>query len=74
METMGILGLILAAAVALGGWLLKLYGDSQRHAGKLEERDEQNKQAAEAKKRADDVLAEHRTIDDAAEKLRRGEF
>lgn len=68
-----IVGLILGGA-GLGALLIKLFGNSQREAGQLEERTREQQEANAAIHRADDVLAEHRDPDDTAARLRRHDF
>lgn len=71
-----IVAAIVVGGVGFGGLLLFMFGRSRFEAGKLEERTNEQREAAEATKRADDVLAEHRAPDDGhvTERLRRGDF
>lgn len=70
---LSIVGLILGGT-ALGALLIKLFADSQRQAGKLEERNEETQRTTEAKREADAIVAEHRDPDGVSERLRRGDF
>lgn len=74
METLGIGAIVVGGIVAFGALLLKLFGNSQRKAGQLEEQNVQRAKESEAKGRADEVLAEQRDPDDAARRLRNGDF
>lgn len=68
-----LVGFILGGT-GLGALLIKLFANSQFEAGKLEEHNAEQAEADEAKKRADDVLAERRDTDDAIGRLRDGNF
>lgn len=61
----------------IGSWLRSLYAafiKKQKDEGAKEERDAETERQVEAKRRADEVLAQPRTADDTADRLRRGDF
>lgn len=74
METLGIAGLVVGGLAAFGALLVKLWGNSQKAQGRLEEQNEQRAKESESKTRANEVLAEHRDPDDATERLRKHDF
>lgn len=76
MSLLGILGVLVSGGGVFGLVTLffKWLTDSQRRQGALEERQRQNESDNEARRKADDVLAEHRDPDGVTERLRRGDF
>jgi hypothetical protein len=62
-----------------GGFVLLLlsirwFGRTKKNEGVLETENKVLRDEAKADRRADDVLAEHRDVNDGAERLRRGDF
>lgn len=74
MSTFGIFGLIIAGVAAFGGLLVTWIKKGAHDAGVTEERNAETNRSDAAKARADEVLNEQRTPDDAVDRLRRHDF
>ncbi len=66
--------LIVGGAVALFGALLWLFGRSSKEEGRQEVIAQVNKEEVENVKKTSEVMAEHRSDDDTARRLRDGNF
>lgn len=77
MSTLTLIGFSLAGMVVLAGLcflIVKLGMASAERAARALIKSEMDRDALEAEKRAGAVIAEHRTVDDTAGRLRGGRF
>lgn len=65
----GGIGVVIAVPLIIG-WIVR----SSKESGVQQERSEENARQEIAKGKADEVLAERRNPDDAADRLQRGDF
>lgn len=74
MTTYFIIAGVIAGAVALVTFAIRRAGERSKELGRQEVINEVQHADAIATRKADIVLAEHRTVDDTASKLRDGNF
>lgn len=74
MTTLGIMGLIVLGVGGFAGLLVAWLKKGAHDAGVLEERNAETNRSDAAKARADEVLSEQRSPDDAVDRLRRHDF
>lgn len=74
MSALAVIALIVGGVGGFVGLLVTWLKKGAHDAGVLEERNAETNRSDAAKARADEVLAESRNPDDAADRLRRGDF